>query len=63
MLVLLLVILLIIAVLCSWIRRKAVRWLFTILAVLFWIAFLSLLGFVIGYQAGLHGVHIMHYLF
>lgn len=63
MLVVFLVILLIIAILCSWLRRKAVRWLFTILAVIFWVAFCALLGFVIGYGAGFHGVHVLNYLF
>ncbi|QSO54355.1 hypothetical protein JZ785_11635 [Alicyclobacillus curvatus] len=63
MLVLLLVIILIIAIACTWLRTKAVRWLFTILAVVFWIAFLGLLGFVIGYQAGTHGVHVLHLIF
>lgn len=60
---LLLVVLLVMAILCTWLRRKAVRWLFTILAVLSWVAFLALLGFVVGYQAGSHGVHILRYLF
>ncbi|MCL6599092.1 hypothetical protein [Alicyclobacillus macrosporangiidus] len=59
---LMLVVLLAIAVLCSWLRRKAVRWLFTLLAVVFWIAFFALLGFVIGYSAGEHGVRILHAL-
>jgi cytosine/uracil/thiamine/allantoin permease len=63
LLVLLLVIILIIAIACTWLRTKAVRWLFTILAVVFWIAFLGLLGFVIGYQAGTHGVHVLHLIF
>jgi cytosine/uracil/thiamine/allantoin permease len=58
-LVLLLILLLGIAILCTWLRKRAVRWLFTLLAVVFWIAFLALLGFVIGYQAGEHGVHIL----
>lgn len=63
MLVALLVMILIIAILCTWLRTKAVRWLFTILAILFWIAFLGLLGFVMGFQAGTHGVHVLHYIF
>jgi cytosine/uracil/thiamine/allantoin permease len=58
-LVLLLILLLGIAILCTWLRKRAVRWLFTLLAVVFWIAFLALLGFVIGYQAGEHGLHIL----
>lgn len=63
MLVFLLVLLLVIALLCTYLRKKAVRWLFTLLAVVFWVSFLALLGFVIGYRAGLNGVHITHLLF
>jgi hypothetical protein len=59
MLVFLLVLLLGIAILCTWLRKRAVRWLFTLLAVVFWISFLALLGFVLGYQAGEHGLHIL----
>lgn len=62
MLVILLVLLLAIAVLCTWLRRHAVRWLFTILAILFWIGFLAFLGFVLGFQAGTHGVHLLPYV-
>lgn len=60
--IILLILLLVLAILCSYLRRKAVRWLFTTLAVIFWIAFLALLGFVIGYQAG-NSVHLTKLLF
>ncbi|QQE80305.1 hypothetical protein [Alicyclobacillus sp. SO9] len=63
MLIFLLVLLLLIAVLCTYLRRKAVRWLFTILAILFWIAFLALLGFVIGYHLGQDHLHLSKLLF
>lgn len=59
----LLVIIIVLAILCTWLRKKAVRWLFTLLAITFWVAFLALLGFVIGYSAGEHGVHVLHVLF
>ncbi len=59
MLVLLLILLLVIAIVCTWLRRKYVKWLFTLLAVLFWIAFLALLGFVIGYSVGQHGFQVL----
>lgn len=63
MLIFLLILLLVIAIVSTYLRTKAVRWLFTLLAVLFWLAFLSLLGFVVGYHAGIRGVHITHILF
>jgi len=59
----LLVLLLVIAVACTYLRRKAVKWLFTILAVLFWIGFLALLGFVLGYHVGESGFHLSSILF
>lgn len=58
MLVFLLILLLAIAIVCTWLRKKAVKWLFTLLAVLFWIAFLALLGCVIGYSVGEHGFKV-----
>ncbi|MCF8566049.1 hypothetical protein LLE49_15085 [Alicyclobacillus tolerans] len=63
MLVGLLILLFVIAVLCTYLRRRVLRWLFTLLAVLFWLAFLLLFGFAVGYQAGTHNVHITHILF
>jgi hypothetical protein len=48
------------AVLCAYLRKHAVRWLFTLLMVIFWIAFFVLLGVAVGYQAGTHGVQILH---
>lgn len=51
----LLVLLLILAVVCTYLRKKAVRWLFTLLSVVFWIAFLALAGFVLGYDFGMRG--------
>ena len=63
MLAFLLILLLVIALLTTWLRNKAVRWLFTFLAGLFWIAFLGLLGFVIGYHTGESGLHLTHVLF
>jgi cytosine/uracil/thiamine/allantoin permease len=59
----LLIIILVLALLCTWLRKKAVRWLFTLLAIVFWIAFLALLGFVVGYSAGEKGFHITKLLF
>ena len=63
LLIFLLILLLVIAFLCTWLRRKAVRWLFTLLAIVFWVAFFALLGFVIGYTAGERGFHVLHVLF
>ncbi|OFW75079.1 MAG: hypothetical protein A2201_13150 [Alicyclobacillus sp. RIFOXYA1_FULL_53_8] len=63
MLTFLLVVLLVIAVVSTYLRKKAVRWLFTLLAILFWLAFLSLFGFVVGFQAGTRGIHLTHLLF
>jgi len=59
----LLVLLLVFAIGCMYLRRKAVRWLFTTLSVLFWIAFLLALGFVIGYDVGQSGLHLAKILF
>ncbi|MCL6593637.1 MAG: hypothetical protein K6T31_06640 [Alicyclobacillus sp.] len=54
------VLLLLLAVLCTWLRRRAaVRWLFTCLAAVFWLAFCGLLGFVLGYHAGASGLTIL----
>lgn len=61
--IVLLILLLVIALVCTYLRRKAVRWLFTTLAVIFWIAFLALLGFVTGYQMGNSNVHLAKILF
>lgn len=58
-----LAVLLVLAVLCTFLRTRAVRWLFTTLAVLFWIAFLALLGFAVGYRVGDSGMHLSHLLF
>ncbi len=60
---LMLLVLLVLAVACTILRRRAVRWLFTTLAVIFWIAFLVLLGFVVGYHVGDSGIHVTHILF
>ncbi len=60
MLIFLLVVIGGLAVLCSYLRKHAVRWLFTVLMVAFWIGFVVLLGFVAGYQSGMHGVHVPH---
>ena len=60
MLILLAVILGCLAILCAYLRKRAVRWLFTFLMIVFWIAFFVLLGIVVGYQAGLSGVKILH---
>ncbi len=61
--VVLLLVLLAMAILCLWLRKRAVRWLFTLLAVVFWVAFLVLFGFIIGYTAGVKGIHIVKALF
>ncbi|MCL6446178.1 MAG: hypothetical protein K6T83_22490 [Alicyclobacillus sp.] len=58
----LLVVMVLLACLCTWLRARAVRWLFTCLSVVFWIACLSLLGFVLGYRVGEHGVHLTRWL-
>ncbi|WDL98044.1 hypothetical protein [Alicyclobacillus sp. ALC3] len=60
---LMLLVLLVVAVACTILRRRAVRWLFTTLAVGFWIAFLILLGFSLGYHVGISGIHVTHILF
>jgi len=62
MLVILLILLAVLAVVCHALRKRAVRWLFSILMYLFWIAFVVLLGFTVGYQAGQHNVHLLHIL-
>jgi hypothetical protein len=59
-LILFLVIIGALAILCAYLRKRAVRWLFSFLMVIFWVSFFVLLGVVIGYQAGLHGVQILH---
>lgn len=61
--VILLGLLLTLALLCTYLRRKAVRWLFTLLMVIFWILFLGALGYRVGYLAGLHGFHAAHVFF
>lgn len=61
--IVLLILLLVIVIVCIYLRRKAVRWLFTTLAFIFGIAFLALLGFMLGYQVGNSGVHVTHILF
>lgn len=62
-LLVLLAVILVLAIICTVVRKRAVRWLFTILAVLFWIGFLALLGFVIGYRVGDSGFHVLHLIF
>lgn len=61
--ILLLLVLLVLAVACSILRLRVVRWLFTTLALIFWIAFLALLGVALGYHAGSSGIHLSHILF
>ena len=61
--ILLLSVLLVLAVACSILRRWAVRWLFTTLAVILWIVFLALLGFLLGYHVGNSDIHLSHILF
>lgn len=62
-LLLMLVVLLALALLCTWLRRRAARRLFTLLTVATWVAFLALLGFVAGYQVGERGVEVTRILF
>lgn len=58
-----LAIVLILAIVCTVLRRRALRWFFTFLSVIFWVAFLALLGFAIGYHMGVSGVSLTHILF
>ncbi|MCL6548137.1 MAG: hypothetical protein K6T30_04415 [Alicyclobacillus sp.] len=58
-----LILLLVAALLSTYLRKRAVRWLFTLLSVVTWVAFLAILGFVGGYQMGEHGVHVARILF
>jgi len=58
-LIVLLIVIGLLAVLCGYLRRKAVRWLFTLLMVLLWVAFFLLFGYIIGYQAGIHGFSLL----
>ncbi len=60
MLILLLVVIGGLAILCAYLRKYGVRWLFSVLMVVFWIGFFVLLGFAIGYQAGVLGIHPPH---
>lgn len=62
-LLLLLALLLVLAGVCTYVRWRTGRRLFTFLAVVTWVAFLALLGFVAGYQAGERGVHVARILF
>lgn len=62
MLVILLVLLAVLAIVCHALRKRAVRWLFSLLMYLFWISFIVLLGFTVGYQAGQHHFHLLHVL-
>ncbi|MCL6631514.1 MAG: hypothetical protein K6T63_02685 [Alicyclobacillus herbarius] len=55
-------VLFILAAVCWFLRRKVMRGLFATLAILFFLAFFALLGYIIGYQAGMHGVHVLDVL-
>ncbi|WP_067931932.1 hypothetical protein [Alicyclobacillus kakegawensis] len=57
-----LVVMFLLAVVCWLVRKKTLRGLFATLAVLFFLAFMGLLGYDIGYQAGVRGVHILGFL-